>query len=537
MIHKLRGFVLPGVIALSLLLGAMGYAVPWLWWGLAITLPLVAVGLWDVTQRRHSILRNYPLLGHLRFMIEDAGPELHQYLVESNIDGRPFNRDQRSLMYERAKNVGDKKPFGTELDVYAGGYSWISHSMTPKPVAERPAETLRVQVGGADCTKPYSASVLNVSAMSFGALSANAVMAINSGARRGGFAHNTGEGGLSRYHLKHGGDLVWQIGTGYFGCRTDEGLFDPELFREKARGETVRMIEIKLSQGAKPGHGGILPAAKVSPEIAEARRVPVGQDCVSPSHHRAFSTPVQLLEFVARLRELSGGKPVGFKLCVGDPREFLAVCRAMHESGILPDFVTVDGAEGGTGAAPLEFSDHLGMPLVDGLVFVRDALVGIGVRDRVRIAASAKRITGFDIAVALGLGADWCNVARGFMFAAGCIQAQSCHTNRCPVGVTTQDRRLQRALVVDDKAERVLHFHRNTVGALAELVAAAGLEHPADFAPRHLWSRVSPSEAHSADRIHAFLAPGQLVDGEAGDPLQPLWDEARADRFSASAAG
>ncbi len=527
MIHQIRGFILPAVVLLTVVTLALGLLLDgaYLWLALFSGV-LLAIGIYDKTQRRHSILRNYPILGHLRFMLEDAGPELHQYLVESNTSGAPFNRDQRSLMYERAKGVADKKPFGTELDVYAEGYSWIAHSLAPKPLAERPAETLRVLVGAGRCEKPYDASVYNISAMSFGALSANAVLALNAGAKRGGFAHNTGEGGLSRHHRRTGGDIIWQIGTGYFGCRTDQGTFDEEMFAEQASLDQVKMIEIKLSQGAKPGHGGILPAAKVSAEIAEARRVPKGQTCFSPPGHTAFDSPTGLLEWVAKLRELSGGKPVGFKLCVGNPREFFAVCKAMLETRIVPDFVTVDGGEGGTGAAPIEFSDHLGAPLRDGLILVHNALVGVGLRDQLRIAASAKRTSGFEIAAAMAMGADWCNSARGFMLAVGCIQAQSCHTNKCPVGVTTQDPKLQRALDVDDKAERVYRFHRNTVEALAEVTAAAGLSHPTELTADHLWWRLSLTDVRPLGRLYELFEPGQLLDGKVSESLRPYWEGA-----------
>lgn len=532
MIHEIRGYILPAVIGLALVTLLLGLAVDasWLWVALFAGV-LVAVGIYDKTQKRHSILRNYPILGHLRFMLEDAGPELHQYFVESNTSGAPFDRDQRSLMYERAKDVADKKPFGTELNVYAEGYSWIAHSLAPRPLAERPAETLRTIVGEGRCEKPYAASIYNISAMSFGALSSHAVLAMNTGAKKGGFAHNTGEGGYSRYHREPGGDIIWQIGTGYFGCRTDEGTFDPDMFAEQAQLDQVKMIEIKLSQGAKPGHGGILPAAKVSAEIAEARRVPAGQTCFSPPGHSAFDSPTGLLEFVTKLRELSGGKPVGFKLCVGNPREFFALCKAMLETDLLPDFVTVDGAEGGTGAAPIEFSDHLGAPLRDGLILVHNALVGIGVRDRLRIAASAKRTSGFEIAAAMAMGADWCNSARGFMLAVGCIQAQSCHTNKCPVGVTTQDPALQRAIDVGDKAERVFHFHKNTVEALAEVTAAAGCDHPSELTADHLWWRLGLSDVRPVSRIYELFEPGQLLDGNVSESLRPYWETADPARW------
>lgn len=528
MIHEIRGYILPAVIALALISVLLGFTVSpeWLWVA-GFAGILVGVGIYDRTQTRHSILRNYPILGHLRFMLEDAGPELHQYLVESNTSGAPFNRDQRSLMYERAKGVADKKPFGTELNVYAEGYAWIAHSLAPRPLPERPAETVRTTVGEGRCSKPYDASVYNISAMSFGALSANAILAMNAGAKKGGFAHNTGEGGLSRHHRQNGGDIIWQIGTGYFGCRTDAGTFDETMFAEQAQLDQVKMIEIKLSQGAKPGHGGILPAAKVSAEIAEARRVPAGQTCFSPPGHSAFTSPTGLLEFVTKLRELSGGKPVGFKLCVGNPRDVFALCKAMAETKLLPDFITVDGGEGGTGAAPIEFSDHLGAPLHDGLILVHNALVGIGMRDQLRIAASAKRTSGFDIAAAMAMGADWCNSARGFMLAVGCIQAQSCHTNKCPVGVTTQDAQLQRAIDVGDKSERVFHFHRNTVEALAEVTAAAGLDHPSELTPDHLWWRLSMTDVRPLGRIYDLFEPGQLLDGNVSENLRSYWEDAQ----------
>ena len=532
MIHQLRGYVLPTMVAATLVFALGGLLGSSLFWGLAlVTAALSALGFYDKTQTKHSILRIYPILGHLRFLLEDAGPELHQYLVESNTSGAPFNRDDRSLMYERAKNVVDKKPFGTELDVYAAGYSWLAHSLAPRPLAKDPATSLRVLVGEGRCAKPYSASVFNISAMSFGALSPRAILAMNGGAKKGGFAHNTGEGGLSRYHRQPGGDIVWQIGTGYFGCRSDQGGFDEEMFAEQASLDQVKMIEIKLSQGAKPGHGGILPAAKISKEIAEARRVPMGQDCVSPPGHTAFDSPTGLLEFVAKLRERSGGKPVGFKLCVGRPAQFFAICKAIVETGLLPDFVTVDGGEGGTGAAPIEFSDHMGAPLRDGLVFVHNALVGIGVRDQLKIAASAKRTSGFGIAAAMAMGADWCNSARGFMLAVGCIQAQSCHTNQCPVGVTTQDPKLQGAIDVDDKAERVYHFHRNTLEALAEVAAAAGVDHPTELTAGDLWMRLSMNEVRPLNYLYEMLEPGQLLQGGATEHLKPAWEHARADRW------
>jgi glutamate synthase domain-containing protein 2 len=531
MIQQVRGYVLPSVSLVTLGLAALGLYAPAFWYGLILFGPLLALGAYDYLQRRHSVLRNYPILGHLRFFLEDIGPELHQYFVESNTDGRPFSREERSLVYERAQGVDDAKPFGTELDVYAPGYRWINHSIKPSPVIEDPGKNMRVEVGTERCEKPYSASLLNVSAMSFGALSPHAVLALNAGAKMGGFAHNTGEGGLSRYHHEPGGDLIFQFGTGYFGCRTGDGRFDPAQFAETARIDQVKMIELKLSQGAKPGHGGILPAAKVSEEIAQSRGVPAGKDCISPRVHSAFSTPIEMMELIAELRSLSGGKPVGFKLCIGDPVELLSVCKAMIETRLLPDFITIDGAEGGTGAAPAEFSDRLGVPLYEGLWFAHNALVGCGLRGRIRLAASGKRLSAFGIATAMALGADWCNAARPFMFAVGCIQAQSCHTNRCPVGVCTQNPKLYRALVVEPKAKRAYRFHRHTLESLAEFTSAAGLEHPRDFRPRHIWERTSPTEARSFDEVYEWVEPGQLLEGKAGGFLQRHWERADARGF------
>ena len=531
MIHKIRGWVLPFLLLVSLGLLALGEFWPPALLGITLTGALLLLGLYDLLQRRHSILRTYPLLGHVRFLLEDTGPELRQYIVEHNKEGKPFNRDLRSLVYQRAKGVLDKKPFGTELDVYAEGYGWISHSMSPKEPCDNPGTELRVSIGGPGCSRPYSASIFNISAMSFGSLSPSAIRALNEGARLGGFAHNTGEGGISRYHREPGGDLVWQIGTGYFGCRTERGEFDPDRFKEQATDDQVAMVELKISQGAKPGHGGILPAAKISKEISEARGVPMGRDCVSPSSHSTFSTPIGMLEFVARLRDLAGGKPVGFKLAIGDPVEFMAVCRAMLETDITPDFITVDGGEGGTGAAPIEFSDHMGMPAKEAGVFVHNTLVGVGVRDRLRMLASGKIVTGYEMAAAAALGADGINSARGFMFALGCIQAQRCHTNTCPVGVTTQNRWLQRAVVVPDKARRVFNFHHSTVRALAEVVAAAGFDHPSELGPRNLYQRVSPWEVRPLSALYPRVEPGQLIDGSAGGFLQECWDASSARAF------
>jgi glutamate synthase domain-containing protein 2 len=533
MIEGARTKVLWAMVAIALLVVLLVLISPWFLLLEVLFVPLVLLGVWDYTQPRHSILRNYPIIGHMRFMLEDAGPELHQYLVEDDTSGRPFNRDQRSLMYQRAKAVVDKKPFGTELDVYADGYTWLLHSMATRPMADKPEEAMRVTIGGEQCKQPYSSSVLNISAMSFGALSGPAIRALNTGAKAGGFAHDTGEGGLSVHHREPGGDLVWQIGTGYFGCRTQDGEFSPELFQEHATLPQVRMIEIKVSQGAKPGHGGILPGAKVTPEIANARLVPVGKDVFSPTYHKAFSTPLEMTAFIAQLRELSGGKPVGFKLCVGDPREFMAVVKAMLESGIFADFIVIDGAEGGTGAAPLEFSDSLGTPLNEGLMLVQNTLIAAGVRDKFKIGASGKMVNAAAMARAMAIGADWCNSARAFMLSVGCIQSQRCHTNKCPVGVATQDPKLSRALVVEDKATRVHNYHSHTVTALAEMVAAMGLDHPSELGPQHVVRRVNQFEVLNYEEIYHLseFQPGVFLRGDGPPRYQQWWEQSSADAF------
>ncbi|MEO1205147.1 MAG: FMN-binding glutamate synthase family protein [Pseudomonadota bacterium] len=489
---------------------------------------LALLGLRDLTQTRHAILRNYPIAAHLRFLLEDIRPEMRQYFFEGEKDGRPFSRDQRALVYQRAKKTLDKRPFGTMFDVYEESYEWLTHSIQP---CQPEQDHFRVQVGGSKCTQPYSASVLNISGMSFGAISPNAIRALNKGANAGGFAHNTGEGSISIYHQEFGGDIIWQIGSGYFGCRTEDGNFCPDRFAENAKLPQVKMIEIKLSQGAKPGHGGVLPAAKINAEIAKTRGIKEGEDCVSPANHKAFSTPRELLEFVDRLRDLSGGKPVGFKLCIGHPWEFLSICKAMAETKMAPDFITVDGKEGGTGAAPQEFMDHIGMPLRDGLNFVHNALVGIEMRDQIRIAASGRIISAFDIARVMGLGADWCNAARGFMFAVGCIQAQACHTDECPTGVTSQDPTRQRAIVVPDKAVRVENFHRATMRALAELVGSAGLQHPSGLTPHHFYKRISQKEFVTFAKLHPPLAHGELLRGTSNPKYKEHWDACSADHF------
>jgi len=505
------------------------------WWALGFGL-LLLLGLRDLVQTRHAVLRNYPLIGHLRFLLEYIRPEMRQYFIESDTEAAPFSRSQRSLVYQRAKGAPDKRPFGTQLDVGATGYEWINHSTVPTQLA---SHDFRVLIG-ASATQPYSASLFNISAMSFGALSANAILALNAGAKRGGFAHDTGEGSVSAYHRVHGGDLIWEVASGYFGCRTSDGRFDAAQFAAQAQDPQVRLIEIKLSQGAKPGHGGVLPGPKVTAEIAAARGVPVGVDCVSPASHSAFQTPIGLLGFIAQLRELSGGKPVGFKFCVGHPWEWFAIVKAMLQTGITPDFIVVDGAEGGTGAAPLEFTDHVGTPVQEGLVLVHNTLVGAGLRERVRIGSAGKVVSAFDIARMLALGADWCNSARGFMFALGCIQAQHCHTGHCPTGVTTQDPLRQQALVVPDKATRVFNFHQQTLHALKELVQAAGLQHASDIQAHHIVRRVRDGEVRLLSNLLPHVPAGALLRGELADlpaVYRLYWHMASAHGFQPVTAG
>ncbi|KAF1044707.1 FMN-binding glutamate synthase family protein [Xylophilus sp.] len=492
---------------------------------------LTVLGLYDLRQQRHAVLRNYPVLGHLRFALEFIRPEIRQYFIESDTEAAPFSRAQRSLVYQRAKGEPDNRPFGTQLDVGGRGYEWINHSLAPTRLD---SHDFRITIGP-DRAQPYAASVFNISAMSFGALSANAILALNRGARLGGFCHDTGEGSISAHHRVHGGDLIWEIGSGYFGCRNDDGSFSEERFVASARDPQVRMIEVKLSQGAKPGHGGVLPAAKITPEIAAARGVPMGVDCVSPSAHSAFSTPVELLRFVARLRDLSGGKPTGFKFCVGHPWEWFAIVKAMLATGITPDFIVVDGAEGGTGAAPVEFIDHMGSPLQEGLLLVHNTLVGVNLRERIRIGCAGKVITAFDIARMMALGADWCNAGRGFMMALGCIQAQTCHSGHCPTGVATQDPLRQQALVVPDKAQRVAQFHASTLHALQELVQAAGLTHPSDITAHHIVRRISDTEVRLLSNLVLQVAPGALL-GPLDDQhavFRRYWPLASVNSFAA----
>ena len=494
----------------------------------------MVIGVRDLRQTRHALLRNYPVIGHLRFLFEWIRPEIRQYFLESDGEAVPFSRQQRSLVYQRSKAEPDKRPFGTQKNVMEAGHEWINHSLQPSTIA---SHDFRTSIGGERCSQPYSASLFNISAMSFGALSANAILSLNGGARRGGFAHDTGEGSISVHHRAHGGDLVWEIGSGYFGCRNDDGTFNAEKFSANATDPQVKLIELKLSQGAKPGHGGVLPGPKVTREIAAARGVPVGVDCVSPAAHSAFSTPIEMLQFIDRLRQLSGGKPVGFKLCIGHPWEWFALTKAMLQTGLLPDFIVVDGAEGGTGAAPLEFTDHVGVPLQEGLRLVHNTLVGLNLRQRIRIGCAGKIVSAFDIARAMALGADWCNSARGFMFSLGCIQAQHCHTGACPTGVATQDPARQRALVVADKTTRVANFHRQTLEALRELVQAAGLQHPNQISAAHIVRRTHEQEVRLLATLLLTVAPGALLAAERGEAPWPhavfslYWPLARSDSF------
>jgi glutamate synthase domain-containing protein 2 len=526
-VSRYAAYIASIVLTLASLLLARSQ--PGWWWSVAIFAALALLGTLDLLQRKSTLRRNYPLLAHFRYGLESIGPEMRQYFIESDLAEVPFSREQRALVYQRAKRLNDVRPFGTQQNVYGIDYEWINHSMAPTAIA---SADFRISIGP-DRAQPYSANVFNISAMSFGALSAAAIRALNAGAKRGGFYHDTGEGSISPYHREAGGDLVWEIGSGYFGCRNEDGSFSEERFAANARDPQVKMIEVKLSQGAKPGHGGVLPAPKVSAEISATRGVPMGQDCVSPARHSAFATPLELLQFVDRLRDLSGGKPTGFKLAIGHAWEWFGIAKAMHESGILPDFIVVDGAEGGTGAAPAEFIDHVGVPMHEALMLVHNTLVGLDLRERIRIGAAGKVVSAFDIARTLAMGADWCNAARGYMFALGCIQSMSCHTDRCPTGIATQDPKRWKRLDVPDKASRVAEFHGNTLHALCDLLCAAGLEHPDQLGPEHILRRVSPTEVRSLAALYRFLKPGELLGGRIPEHavFQDFWQAARSDAF------
>ncbi|MFT7288727.1 MAG: glutamate synthase domain-containing protein 2 [Halieaceae bacterium] len=517
------------LVCIPLLVG-LDHLLPWIFF--LLVLCSFGIGLYDMHQTGHSIRRNFPLLGRGRWFMEALRPFVRQYLLESDTGGAPINRMFRSIVYQRAKGDLASVPFGTKVDTYRDGYEWLGHSIMARNIEELDPNP-RVSIGGPTCEKPYAAALLNVSAMSFGALSDNALRALNKGASLGGFYHNTGEGGVSDYHLEHGGDLVWQIGTGYFGCRQDDGQFSPQRFAETAQGPSICMIEIKLSQGAKPGHGGILPASKNTEIIARIRHVPVGTEVVSPSAHSAFHTPLELLQFVQQLRELSGAKPVGFKLCVGRESEFIAICKAMLESQLMPDFITVDGGEGGTGAAPLEYSNSVGMPLLDGLAFVVDTLAGFGLREHIRVIASGKIITAFHMARALSLGADLCNSARGMMLALGCVQSLECNSNHCPTGITTQDPRLVRGLDPTDKSKRVARYQAETLHALLDLSSSAGLLSPKELNRSHIYRRVDQMQVRRYDQLYPLPLPESYLSATATDAIYSHLREAESDSFQA----
>jgi glutamate synthase domain-containing protein 2 len=523
-----RPLIVAAVWIVGFLTAAAAVTASWAWAVLAaILLALAALGTWDLVQTRHTILRTYPIVGHVRFLMELVRPEIRQYFIESNTEATPFDRETRDMVYERAKGTKGDEPFGTERDVYAIGYEFLRQSLRAHFADDLEP---KVRLGGPDCTQPYDIALLNVSAMSFGALSANAIEALSGGAARGGFAHDTGEGGISPYHLRGGGDLIWEIGSGYFGCRDAVGNFDAALYAQKATIPAVKAISIKLSQGAKPGLGGVLPGPKVSAEIAATRGVPQGQTVVSPPAHTAFATPLEMMAFITTLRRLSGGKPIGFKLCVGARTEFLSICKAMLATGVSPDFIIVDGSEGGTGAGPQEFEDHVGMPLTEALMLVHNCLVGTGLRDRIRIGASGKVASGVDIVTRIIQGADFTMSARAMMFAVGCIQALTCNTNRCPTGVATQDPARARALYVPDKAQRVYYFQQATVASAAQIVASMGLDGFAELSPAMLNRRVEGQRTRTYAEIYEWLTPGELVD-DPSESWRSDWIEASAEEF------
>lgn len=525
-------FILFSIVSIAICT-ALGYFVDVRWlWSYAILLPIIGLGIYEMFQTKHAIMRNFPLMGRMRYVMEWLRPKMYQYFIESDTDGRPYNRIDRSIVYQRAKAVIDTTPFGTQLDVYAEGYEWMNHSIAALDKHDLNKHP-RVRIGGSQCKQPYECSVLNVSAMSFGSLSKNAIMALNGGAKIGNFAHNTGEGGVSPYHLNPGGDLIYQVGTGYFGCRAADGGFDATAFADTVAAPNIKMIELKLSQGAKPGHGGILPAKKNTPEIAAIRKVQPGIDVDSPPFHRAFSTPIQLLQLLQQMRELSGGRPVGFKLCIGNKHEFVAICKAMIQIDIRPDFITVDGGEGGTGAAPVEFSNHVGMPFREAVAFVNDTLIGFGLRKGIKIIASGHVVSGFDMFRAHALGADVCNAARAMMIALGCIQALECNKNTCPTGVATQDVELMAGLVVEDKAIRISNFHRKTVESFVELLAGAGLDSPQRISRRHISRRVLMNLVKRYDEIYPIMQEGILLGAknEFPEEYQDLMAMSAAEHF------
>lgn len=520
-------------LLLSLLVTLMLIFISIVWppilWAFIIVLPVIALGFYDMVQRKKTILRLYPVIGHFRYMLEAVRPEIQQYFIESDTNGMPISREFRTLVYQRAKGVRDTRPFGTVFDVYRTGYEWVNHSLAPTSGIEtRP----RILFGTENCSQPYAASPLNISAMSYGALSKAAIRALNRGAKIGGFAHNTGEGGVSPYHLEHGGDLIWQIGTGYFGCRNSSGDFDDEMFSAMATRDVIKMIEIKLSQGAKPGHGGILPGAKVTEEIAQIRGVELGKDVISPPAHTAFGTPIELMHFITKLRKLSGGKPVGFKLCIGIKSEFLSLCKAMLETGITPDFITVDGSEGGTGAAPIELTNSVGMPLRDAITFVNNALIGVGLRNKIRIIAAGKIISAFHMMRVIALGADTVNSARGMMFALGCIQSRHCNTDKCPTGVATQDPARYKMLDVADKGQRVANYHRSMIHHLVDLLQVAGLTSTEDVKLWHINRRTNSKEIKNYQEIYQNLEEGCLLEPDTvPDNWKNDWNRANSQQW------
>lgn len=455
-------------------------------YSLILPVILFSLAFTDTFQTKHTIRKNYPIIGRIRYMLEEIRPELRQYFWEGELDGKPFNRRERSIVYQRAKNEKQTVSFGMQDDPNRIGYEWASHSVYPKDVSDFNFRTL---IGNSQCSQPYSASIYNISAMSYGALSKKAIISLNKGAKLGGFAHNTGEGGISPYH-RSGGDLIWQIGTGYFGCRDEHGFFNDELFAERSRYEEVKMIELKLSQGAKPGHGGLLPAEKNTEEVSKIRNVKPHTTVHSPSSHSAFKNATELAYFLKKLRDLSGGKPVGFKICIGRKDEFIDIVKALHATGIYPDFITIDGAEGGTGAAPLEFIDYMGMALSDALVFANKTLKQYGLREHIKLLASGKIISAFDLAKNISLGADACYSARGMMFALGCIQALQCDSGHCPVGIATQDPLLFEGMDITDKSVRVATFHKNTMKALGEFIGACGFSKPSEVTPDVFHKRI-----------------------------------------------
>jgi len=492
-------------------------------------IPITILGLKDIFQTKHIILRNYPVLGHFRFLLESIRPEIQQYFIERFDDGAPFSREQRSIVYQRAKGELDSSAFGTQHNVYATGAEWLEHSLQVTDKLKENDE--RIKIGNHQCQKPYSASRMNISAMSYGSLSKTAIESLNMGAKIGGFYHNTGEGGISSYHQKNGGDLCWQVGTGYFGCRNPDGSFNADMFAEKSKMEQVKLIELKLSQGAKPGHGGILPAAKVSAEIAKIRAVEMGKDVLSPPLHSAFTGPKGLIQFIAKLRELSEGKPVGFKLCIGKKSEFFAICKAMIELDIYPDFITIDGSEGGTGASPREFTNFLGTPLNDGLNFVHNALLATGLRDKIIIIASGKIVDAFDMVTKFSLGADICNSARGMLFALGCIQALRCNSNNCPTGIATQDPSLYKLIDITNKSQRVARFHKKTLHELVDLLQAAGVDEIRSLKKKHIKRRIGPGEITNYEKLFPKLSFNSLIDKTYDGPWLDDWNEAESSKF------